>query len=188
LHSGKNIDLLIRVFNSFWLAHKNAELLIFGDGPEQGKLTDYAKNFPCSDAISFRGYLINPDEIYGQIDSLVGFSSMEGFGLVILEALARNIPVLHSDCSCGPREILVPSSDPCRKTSSFEIGEGGMLVKIPDKIASYAQRLQESEVVVLEAFCFFFEEFDHIKKTSIIDMQRFGSDVIQKKWIDLLLC
>jgi glycosyltransferase involved in cell wall biosynthesis len=188
LHSGKNIDLLIRVFNSFWLAHKNTELLIFGDGPELDRLTEYAKTFPCSDAISFKGYLSNPDEIYGQIDSLVGFSSMEGFGLVILEALIRNIPVLHSDCSCGPREILVPTSDPCCKTSSFEIGEGGMLVKIPDRVASYAHGLQESEGVVLEAFCIFFQDFDRIKKASIVDMQMFGSDVIRKKWIDLLWC
>lgn len=188
LHSGKNIDLLIRVFNSFWLMHKDTELLIFGDGPELRRLTDYAKTFPCFGVISFKGYLSNPDEIYSQIDSLVGFSSMEGFGLVILEALVRNIPVLHSDCSCGPREILVPTSDPCCKTSSFEIGEGGVLVKIPERIASYARSLQESERAILEAFRVFYQEFDRIKKTSIIDMQRFGSDVIRKKWIDLLLC
>jgi glycosyltransferase involved in cell wall biosynthesis len=188
LHSGKNIDLLIRVFNSFWLTHKNTELLIFGDGPELGRLTDYAKTFPCSGAIIFKGYVGNPDEIYSQIDSLVGFSSMEGFGLVILEALVRNIPVLHSDCSCGPREILVPTSDPCHKTSSFEIGAGGMLVKIPEKVALYAHCLQDSEGVILEAFCLFYQEFDRIKKTSIIDMQKFGPDVIRKKWVDLLLC
>jgi glycosyltransferase involved in cell wall biosynthesis len=187
LHSGKNIDLLIRVFNSFWLSHENTELLIFGDGPELGRLTDYAKTFPCSGAISFKGYVNNPDEIYSQIDSLVGFSSMEGFGLVILEALVRNIPVLHSDCSCGPREILVPTSDPCRKTNSFEIGEGGMLVKIPEKVSSYAHCLQDSEEVILEAFCLFYQEFDRIKKTSIIDMLRFGPDVIREKWADLLL-
>jgi len=188
LHSGKNIDLLIRVFNSFWLAHKNMELLIFGDGLELSKLMDYAKTFPCSSAISFKGYVSNPDEIYSQIDCLVGFSSMEGFGLVILEALARNIPVLHSDCSCGPREILVPTSDPCCKTNSFEIGKGGILVKIPDRIASYADCLQGSEVLILEAFCFFFDEFECIKKTNIVDIQRFSPDVIRKKWIDLLLC
>ena len=187
LHSGKNIDLLIRVFNSFWLAHENTELLVFGDGPELDSLTDYAKTFPCSAAITFRGYVSNPDEIYSQIDSLVGFSSMEGFGLVILEALVRNIPVLHSDCSCGPREMLVPTSDPCCKTNTFEIGEGGMLVKIPEKITSYAQCLQDSEGAILEALCYFYQEFDRIKKTSIIDMQRFGADVIQKKWVDLLL-
>ena len=188
LHSGKNIDLLIRVFNSFWLAHENTELLIFGNGPELGRLTSYAKTFPCSAAITFKGYVSNPDEIYGQIDSLVGFSSMEGFGLVILEALVRNIPVLHSDCSCGPREILVPTSDPCRKTSSFEIGKGGMLVKIPEKVTSYAHCLQVSEGVILEGFCLFYQEFDRIKNTSIIDMHIFGSDVIRKKWVNLLLC
>ena len=186
LHSGKNIDLLIRVFNSFWITHENTELLIFGDGPELERLKDYAKTFPCSPAIIFKGYLSNPDEIYGQFDGLVGFSSMEGFGLVILEALARRIPVLHSDCSCGPREIFFPNSDPCVKTNSFEIGEGGMLVKLPEKITSYAPCLQESEEVIFEAFGIFYKQFENNKKTSVIDLKRFESDVIKEKWADLL--
>ena len=62
-----------------------------------------------------------------------------------------------------------------------------MLVKIPEKITSYAQCLQDSEGAILEALCHFYQEFDRIKKTSIIDMQRFGPDVIRKKWVDLLL-
>ena len=61
-------------------------------------------------------------------------------------------------------------------------------MKIPDRIASYADCLQGSEVLILEAFCFFFDEFECIKKTNIVDIQRFGPDVIRKKWIDLLLC
>lgn len=186
LHSGKNIDLLIRVFNSFWLTHEHTELLIFGDGPEFERLRDYTKTFTCSPAIIFKGYLSNPDEIYGQFDGLVGFSSMEGFGLVILEALARRIPVLHSDCSCGPREIFFPNSDPCVKTKSFEIGEGGMLVKLPEKITSYAPCLQNSEEVMLEALEVFYKQFEHFKKTSVIDLKRFGSNVIVEKWADLL--
>ena len=186
LHSGKNIDLLIRVFNSFWLTHENTELLIFGDGPELDRLTDYANTFPCSSAITFKGYLSSPDGIYGQFDGLVGFSSMEGFGLVILEALARRIPVLHSDCSCGPREIFFPNSDPCVKTNSFEIGEGGMLVKLPEKITSYAHCLQDSEEAIFEAFGIFYKQFEHIRKTSVIDLKRFGSDVIMENWADLL--
>ena len=186
LHSGKNIDLLIRVFNSFWLTHENTELLIFGDGPEFERLTDYAKTFPCSPAIIFKGYLGNPEEIYGQFDGLVGFSSMEGFGLVILEALARLIPVLHSDCSCGPREIFFPNSDPCVKTKSFELGEGGMLVKLPEKITSYAPCLQDSEDAIFEAFGIFYKQFEQIKKINVINLKRFGSDVIMEKWANLL--
>lgn len=185
LHPGKNIDLTIRIFNSFWLTHQNTELMIFGEGPESRRLIDYANTFPCSGAITFMGYESNPDAIYCKIDCLVGFSSMEGFGLVILEALARNIPVLHSDCSCGPREILIPTSDPLCKTSSFEVGEGGMLVKIPEKVIAYAYCLQDSESVTLKAFCLFYKNFECIKKTSRVDMERFGSDVIRNKWIDL---
>lgn len=186
LHAGKNVDLLIRVFNSFWLTHDGVELIIFGDGPELIKLKNYAGTFPCFDAVNFKGYSNKSDEIYSQIDCLVGFSSMEGFGLVILEALIRNIPVLHSDCSCGPREILKPASDPRIKTATYEIGKGGMLVKIPEKIIPYARSLQDSEMVTLEAFKIFYQEFVNIKKSSFVDLEIFGPNVIRRKWAELL--
>lgn len=187
LHSGKNIDLLIRVFNSFWADHKNTQLLIFGDGPERNRLEEYVRLFPCADVVSFEGYVDNPDVIYSKMDALVGFSSMEGFGLVILEALVRNIPVLHSDCSCGPREILVPTSDPCHKTNSYEVGSGGILVKIPEEIVSYALRLQDSEVALVDTFSLFYQEFGKLKKMGFVDLKKFDQGVIREKWMDLLL-
>ena len=187
LHRGKNIDLLIRVFNSFWADHKETRLLIFGDGPERNRLEEYARLFPCSRAISFEGYVNNPDEIYSKIDALVGFSSMEGFSLVILEALVRNIPVLHSDCSCGPREMLVPASDPCHKTDSYEVGPGGILVKIPEEIVSYALRLQDSEVALVNTFSLFYREFGKLNEMSFVDLSNFDRGTIREKWMDLLL-
>ncbi len=186
LHAGKNVDLLIRIFNSFWLTHNGVELIIFGDGPELIKLKSYTKKFPCYSAVNFKGYSNKSNEIYNQIDCLVGFSSMEGFGLVILEALIRNIPVLHSDCSCGPREILKPTSDPRIKTASYEMGEGGMLVKIPEKIIPYAPSLNDSEKVILEAFNIFYQEVENIKKSSFVDFKIFGPDVIRRKWAKLI--
>lgn len=187
LHRGKNIDLLIRVFNSFWADHEETRLLIFGDGPERNRLGEYARLFPCSRAISFEGYVDNPDEIYSKIDALVGFSSVEGFSLVILEALVRNIPVLHSDCSCGPREMLVPASDPCRKTVFYEVGSGGILVKIPEKIVSYAPRLQDSEVTLVDTFSLFYQEFAKRNNMSVVDLSNFDRGTIREKWMNLLL-
>jgi glycosyltransferase involved in cell wall biosynthesis len=37
---------------------------------------------------------------------LVHTSDFEGFGLVLVEALALNIPVIARDCPSGPSEIL----------------------------------------------------------------------------------
>lgn len=186
LHSGKNVDLLIRIFNSFWLEHKYTQLLIFGDGPELTKLVEYVSGFPCSGAVSFKGYVSNSDEIYSQIDCLVCFSSMEGFPLVILEALERNIPVLYSDCSCGPREILKPDTDPCQKTETYEVGIGGILVRIETINGTYFDCLRDSEKGVLEVFEILYKEFETLKLSSFVDLKRFGSHAIKRQWIDFL--
>lgn len=186
LHSGKNIDLLVRVFNSFWLDHPSTSLVLFGDGPELGRLKDYVATFPCASAIAFKGYVEKPDEIYSQFDALVGFSSMEGFGLVIIEALARRIPVLFSDCSCGPREILKPDSDPCWKTTDYEACDGGFLFGLPLSIKPYAPHLMESEQGVLEIFRLFYQNFDQLKNGDFVDLERFGVPVVGKKWVELL--
>ena len=186
LHAGKNIDLIIRVFNSFWLDQKETRLLIFGDGPELARLKEYALGFPCFQAVTFEGYVENPEDIYGKFDALVGFSNMEGFGLVILEALARKIPVLFSDCSCGPREILKPTSNPMHKTDRYEVCDGGFLVKLPSNIEAYAACLQESERGLLEVMKLFYGSFDEMKRSDFVDLERFGADVIGRQWFDLL--
>jgi glycosyltransferase involved in cell wall biosynthesis len=188
LHGGKNIDLLIRVFDSFWEVNRNTKLLIFGEGLESVKLVEYAKSFPCFKAICFMGHVGDYEEIYSQIDTLVSFSSMEGFPLVVLEALSRNIPVLHSDCCCGPREILMPRSNPCDKTEGFEIAEGGMLVGMPKKIVPYRTILHHSENDLVEALSIFYKEFKKIKQASFVNLERFQFNTIRQQWMSLLLC
>lgn len=186
LQLGKNVDLVIRLFNSVWLRNKNTNLLIFGDGPELEKLRKYALSFPAAEAIFFKGYASNPDEIYSSFDALIGLSSMEGFGLVILEALARNVPVLHSDCSCGPREILQPNSNPKHKTNRYEKCNGGYLVAIPSQVKHYAESLQDSENDLLAIIDQFYEEFDEIKNSDFVDLDKFSAAAIGREWGNVL--
>lgn len=186
LHSGKNVDLLIRVFNSFWMNHQDTRLAIFGDGPEFQRLRQYLLGFPCAPAVSFHGYQEDPAEIYRKFDALVGFSRIEGFGLVILDSLARGIPVLFSDCSCGPREILRPDSDPRKKTDLYEFCDGGVLFKLPLDSTAYASCLRESEGALVDVFKLFYESFDELKKGKFVDLQVFRSDVVRREWLDLL--
>jgi glycosyltransferase involved in cell wall biosynthesis len=188
LHPTKNIDLLIRVFNSLSSSHPQVRLAIIGSGPENEKLKTYASQFPCSGAIQFKGYLSDPEHIYQGLDGIVSLSSIEGFPLIIVEAASRNIPVLHADCSCGPREVLSPHSDPCIKTDQYELCDGGVLVALPTKMTAYASSLQQNEENVLDAFQVFYRHLNQMKQNNQAQtLQLFSGSVIFKQWADLLI-
>lgn len=187
LHPTKNIDLLIRVFDSFWASHPHVTLAIFGSGSENEKLKTYAQQFQSSNSIEFKGYMSDPEKIYQGLDGVVSLSSIEGFPLIAVEAASRNIPVLHSDCSCGPREILNPLSDPRIKTDQYELCTAGVLVALPSAITPFAPSLQQNEENLLDAFQVFYQHLNQMKKSNKdTTLELFSRPVICKQWITLL--
>jgi glycosyltransferase involved in cell wall biosynthesis len=105
LEPEKNTSLLIE---SFALLPKqlNARLLIVGDGTERRKLEQLCIDLNVQKKIKFLGFINNPYEILINADLLVLSSNFEGFGNVIAEALYCGLPVVSTDCKCGPRELL----------------------------------------------------------------------------------
>lgn len=95
-------------------------LTILGDGPWRDHLAHQARIADLDARIDLPGRLRNPFPVIGSADIFVHPARWEGFGMVLLEALALGIPVIATDCPGGPREILaggrfgriVPSEDP----------------------------------------------------------------------------
>jgi glycosyltransferase involved in cell wall biosynthesis len=56
--------------------------------------------------VSLPGYEDNPYRYMSKAALFVLSSAWEGFGNVLVEALAAGVPVLAADCKDGPREIL----------------------------------------------------------------------------------
>jgi glycosyltransferase involved in cell wall biosynthesis len=67
--------------------------------PHEGELRARASELGVQDAVRFFGWLseIELEELYRAADAFVFPSLLEGFGLPVLEAMARGIPVASSD-------------------------------------------------------------------------------------------
>jgi glycosyltransferase involved in cell wall biosynthesis len=84
----------------------NARLLFLGDGEERAALTSLANNLGVASDVSFKGNVSNPLPFMKHAAVLALSSTVESFGLVLVEALAMGLPIVATDCPTGPREIL----------------------------------------------------------------------------------
>ncbi|MEP7254884.1 MAG: glycosyltransferase [Ferruginibacter sp.] len=134
LRKEKNHLLLIQAF--FILKNLPCKLLLVGGGTEEKKIRQQVADLGLDDKIIFLGFENNPFKYVSRSNCFVLSSDVEGFPNVLLEALACGIPVISTDCSSGPRELLAPSTDPHHKAiNNYEIGEYGILTPVNDVIA-----------------------------------------------------
>lgn len=83
-----------------------ARLVIFGDGPLEAELRAFVGELGIADNVLFAGYVNDPAACYAVADLVVLSSLTEGFGNVLIEAMAAGVPVVSTDAPHGPREIL----------------------------------------------------------------------------------
>lgn len=86
--------------------HRPARLVLFGEGPLEADLKQYARELGIAGSVLFPGYVTNPRACYAAADVFVLSSITEGFGNVLIEAMAAGVPVVSTDAPHGPREIL----------------------------------------------------------------------------------
>lgn len=102
----KRIDKLLRALAP--LREEHWWLDIVGEGPDRSALETLAQQLGLGDHVRWRGFQAEPFESVGAATVLVLPSDWEGLGLVLVEALARGIPVIASDCPVGLRDIVRP--------------------------------------------------------------------------------
>ena len=101
----KNHALLIEAFRRMLSMH-DAQLLILGAGELTEATAGLARAVGIADKVLMPGAVPNPTAYYRSSDIFVLSSNYEGFGNVIVEALASGLPVVSTDCRSGPSEIL----------------------------------------------------------------------------------
>lgn len=102
----KNFSYLI---NSFSIAEKknnNIRLLILGEGNERKDLEKQIETLNLTNKIALPGFLNESHKYLKCSDLFISTSIYEGFGNVIIEAMAAGLPVIVTDCIGGPKEIV----------------------------------------------------------------------------------
>jgi glycosyltransferase involved in cell wall biosynthesis len=106
----KDQETLIRAFARL-LKRVPARLVLVGQGPRRQNLEALVVELGIADAVLFAGWQENPFCWMARSDLFVLSSRFEGFGNVIVEAMACGLPVISTDCQGGPREILRGGED-----------------------------------------------------------------------------
>jgi glycosyltransferase involved in cell wall biosynthesis len=94
LEPEKNVALAIESFAT--VAPPDACLIIVGDGRERRMLEDLARSHNVSDRVFFEGEQASIS-YYSMVDLVLVTSHYEGYGLVIVEALASHKAVIATD-------------------------------------------------------------------------------------------
>ncbi|MGJ7461990.1 glycosyltransferase [Halomonas sp. MA07-2] len=100
----KNHPLLLRAFAE--LDRPEARLMFVGDGSGRNELLSLARELGVADRVILVGFHPDPTPFYQTADVFALSSDYEGFGNVIVEAMACGTPVVATDCPSGPGEIL----------------------------------------------------------------------------------
>lgn len=105
LQEEKGADRLLEAHKKLIDEGKKLELIMVGDGCDMDKLRSYVQKNELENSVHMLGYLDNPYPYMKTADLFVCPSRAEGFGLVLVEAMILDLPVMSTDC-VGPREIL----------------------------------------------------------------------------------
>jgi glycosyltransferase involved in cell wall biosynthesis len=105
LATEKGFDVLIRAFARV-RAQRLAKLMILGEGDQRPYLEALSRELRVEEDVCLAGYEENPYAYMARAQIFVLASHYEGFGLVLVEALALKLPIISTDCESGPREIL----------------------------------------------------------------------------------
>ena len=106
IESQKNLILLLNATNYLHQKDYSITLDIVGEGTERSLLENFIALYNLESIVKLHGFKNKPFDILEKIDVFVLPSLYEGFPNVVIEAMARKIVVLSSNCETGPSEII----------------------------------------------------------------------------------
>jgi len=98
LHRTKRLNILIKAFailkNNI---RQNVKLLFIGDGPEKKHLQNLSSKLGIKNDVIFTGFIKRGDKILKIFDIFILPTSFEGCSNVLVEAMAKKLPIITTD-------------------------------------------------------------------------------------------
>lgn len=159
----KGFDLLLRAWKKVEKQASDWELVFFG----QGDRSPYDSLVDELHIDRQRCHLNGPTENimseYLNSSVFVFSSRFEGFGMVLVEAMACGLPVVSFDCPCGPKDIVASGVDGI-------LVENGNIDKLSEAIVSLIQDEKKLRRMACNA---------------IDNVQRFNIEQVAQRWKSL---
>ena len=163
LNEQKGLEYLIETWKRVHQKHKDWILQIYGDGEQRDLLLHLISEAKLKDAVVVNQSTRQIMDKYLESSIFLLTSRFEGFGMVLIEAMACGVPVVSFDCPWGPADII-------------KNGEDGFLV-------GYLNTTEAAEKVVQ-----LIESPELRMKMGIRareNVQRYSRNTVMKQWIEL---
>lgn len=101
----KGYDLLVDAWSKVEKNHPDWSLHIYGQGEDRENLEQMIRDYNLNN-ITLKGITNDVESVYDNASIYVMSSRFEGFGMVLIEAQSRGLPIVSFDCPSGPAEII----------------------------------------------------------------------------------
>ena len=155
LTEAKDHKNLIDAFSLLKMKYTNIKLLIVGEGDLYETLKNHIEQKNLSDSIILAGRHSNIEDFYNASDCFVLSSAWEGFGIVLAEAMACELPVITTDAG-GCAEVVNNNAfivPPRNSTTLAEKMEQIYLIPSEERKKLGKQNREKSKAFDLQTIC-----------------------------------
>ncbi len=163
LSEQKGYEYMIEAWESVSKRHPDWTLNVYGEGEDEGRLREIIAGKGLERSFVIHKPTKNIMEKYLESSIYAMSSRFEGFGMVLIEAMACGVPCVSFDCHYGPADVI-------------KDGEDGFIVRY----------LDSKELA--DKICFLIENEETRKlmgRKARENIRRYSRETVMRKWTDL---